>query len=56
MFLSTENKDLYSFSFDSYEYVVPDDRQFGVKAANGSWTGIIGLLMRNVSLEGDIKN
>ncbi|MPC24734.1 Glutamate receptor 2 [Portunus trituberculatus] len=30
-----------------FEYVVPDDRQFGREDANGSWTGMIGLLTRN---------
>ncbi|KAK8385626.1 hypothetical protein O3P69_016421 [Scylla paramamosain] len=30
-----------------FKYVVPDDRQFGRQDANGSWTGMIGLLARH---------
>ncbi|XP_063868717.1 uncharacterized protein LOC135104904 [Scylla paramamosain] len=33
-----------------YEYVVPEDRQFGLKMTNGSWTGMIGILVRQVRL------
>ncbi|XP_037803396.1 glutamate receptor-like [Penaeus monodon] len=28
------------------EYVVPEDRIFGTKAANGSWSGVMGLVVR----------
>ncbi|XP_042892142.1 glutamate [NMDA] receptor subunit 1-like [Penaeus japonicus] len=28
------------------EYVVPDDRVFGIKLANGSWSGTMGLVVR----------
>lgn len=38
-----------SLLLSSVEYVVPEDRIFGTKSENGSWSGVMGLVLREVS-------
>nr|XP_045606463.1 uncharacterized protein LOC123763353 [Procambarus clarkii] len=41
----------------SIEYVVPDDKLFGSQLANGSWTGLMGLLTRGeVDMTGTVMS
>lgn len=42
------NKLAEKMNFD-YDLVIPSDKTFGSKLANGKWTGVVGDLARGVS-------
>lgn len=39
------------FNLIRYTYVRPDDRAYGLKNADGSWSGMVGQVYREVSVE-----
>ena len=41
-------KDFKTFNFLRYELITPREVQMGFRLANGSWTGVLGLLQRGV--------
>ena len=41
--------DLCFYAFESYTIIPPPDGQWGIEDANGSWSGMIGQIVRKVS-------